>query len=127
MPSVRRPPKFTRNLIRQTLAMRNDPRNHAVQRFLEQSRRNVLADRNSPELKSLASALDVYKRLIEGSPERIETKTLFLDAALREEFDVTPADEEVHFELINQTFPRSKYTPNINVQAMMMFEMLTQV
>ncbi len=119
-------PKFTRGLVGQTLAMRNDTRNHAVQRFLEQSRQSMLADRNSPELQSFASALDVYKRLIQGNDERIATKAMFLDADLREEFAVDPSDEEIHFELINQTLPRSKYTPNINVQAMMMFEMMTQ-
>ena len=119
-------PKYTRRLIQQTLAMRNDSRNHAVQRFLEQPRHKLLADSNSPELKSFASALGVYERLIEGATEKIETKTLFLDAELREEFGVTPADEEIHFELINQTLPRSKNTPNINVQAMMMFEMMTR-
>ena len=118
-------PKYTRNLIKQTLRMRNDQRNHAVQRFLDQSRRSLLADRNSPELRSFASALDVYKRLIEGAPETVETDRLFLDRDLREEFDVTPADEEIHFELINNTLPRSKNTPNINVQAMMMYEMMT--
>ena len=61
-------PKYTRDLIQQTLAMRNDKRNHAVQRFLEQPRQKILADKNSPELQSFASALDVYKRLIEGAP-----------------------------------------------------------
>lgn len=119
-------PKYTRNLIDQTLKMRNDARNHAVQGFLDRSRRSLLADRNSPELKSFASALDMYKRLVEGTPEKVESRTLFLDPTLREEFGVAPADEEVHYELINQTLPRSKYTPNINVQAMMMYELMTQ-
>ena len=119
-------PKFTRSLVRQTLAMRNDARNHSVQRFLEQPRRKLLADRNSPELQSFASALDVYKRLIQGNDESVDTNSMFLDPGLREEFEVEPADEEIHFELINQTLPRSKYTPNINAQAMMMFEMMTK-
>jgi len=119
-------PKYTRNLIRQTLAMRNDERNHAVQRFLEQPRQQMLADRNSPELKSFASALNVYKRLTEGASLPVDAKKLFSDPTLRDEFEVSLADEEIHFELINQTLPRSKYTPNINVQAMMMYEMLTQ-
>lgn len=119
-------PKYTRNLVRQTLAMRDDKRNHSVQRFLEQPRRQLLADRNSPELQSFASALDVYKRLIQGGDEHVDTRSMFLDAGLREEFQIHPADEEIHFELINQTLPRSKYTPNINVQAMMMFEMMTK-
>ncbi len=119
-------PKFTRSLVRQTLAMRNDARNHSVQRFLEQPRQALLADRNSPELQSFASALDVYKRLIQGNDESVDTQAMFLDASLREEFEVEPSDEEIHFELINQTLPRSKYTPNINVQAMMMFEMMTK-
>ncbi len=119
-------PKYTRNLIRQTLAMRNDERNHAVQRFLEQPRQQMLADRNSPELKSFASALNVYKRLTEGASLPVDAKKLFSDPMLRDEFEVSLADEEIHFELINQTLPRSKYTPNINVQAMMMYEMLTQ-
>lgn len=119
-------PKFTRRLVQRSLAMRNDERNHSVQRFLEQSRRSLLADRNSPELQSFASALDVYKRLTESGGESIDTGALFLDPVLREEFLVSPSDEEIHFELINQTLPRSKYTPNINVQAMMMFEMLTK-
>ena len=117
-------PKYTRDLIQQTLAMRNDTRNHAVQRFLEQPRQKVLADKNSPELQSFASALDVYKRLIEGAPQNIDTKTLFLDKQLRADFEVSPADEEIDFEVINNTLARSKYTPNINVQAMMMFEMM---
>ena len=121
-----RTPKYTRSLIEQTLRLRNDARNHAVQEFLEQSRQGLLADRNSPELKSFASALDVYKRLVEGVPQQVDTRKLFLDPALREEFGVTAADEEIHYELINRTLPRSKYTPNINVQAMMMFEMMTQ-
>ena len=119
-------PKFTRGLIQQTLSMRTDERNHSVQRFLEQSRRSLLADRNSPELQSFASALDVYKRLTESGDDSIDTRSMFLDPNLREEFRVDPADEEIHFELINQTLPRSKYTPNINVQAMMMFEMMTK-
>ncbi len=119
-------PKLTRSLVTQTLAMRNDARNHSVQRFLEQPRRKLLADRNSPELQSFASALDVYKRLIQGNDESVDTKSMFLDPGLREEFGVDVADEEIHFELINQTLPRSKHTPNINVQAMMMFEMMTK-
>ena len=119
-------PKYTRDLIQQTLAMRNDKRNHAVQRFLEQPRQKILADKNSPELQSFASALDVYKRLIEGAPQNIDTKTLFLDKKLRDEFQVSPADEEIDFEVINATLARSKYTPNINVQAMMMYEMMTR-
>ena len=119
-------PKYTRDLIQQTLAMRNDTRNHAVQRFLEQPRQKILADKNSPELQSFASALDVYKRLIEGAPQNIDTKTLFLDKKLRDEFQVSPADEEIDFEVINATLARSKYTPNINVQAMMMYEMMTR-
>ena len=119
-------PKYTRDLIQQTLAMRNDERNHAVQRFLEQPRQKILADKNSPELQSFASALDVYKRLIEGAPQNIDTKTLFLDKKLRDEFRVSPADEEIDFEVINATLARSKYTPNINVQAMMMYEMMTR-
>ena len=119
-------PKLTRSLVTQTLAMRNDARNHSVQRFLEQPRRKLLADRNSPELQSFASALDVYKRLIQGNDESVDTKSMFLDSGLREEFGVEAADEETHFELINQTLPRSKHTPNINVQAMMMFEMMTK-
>ena len=118
-------PKYTRSLVQQTLAMRNDERNHSVQRFLEQPRRQLLADRNSPELQSFASALDVYRRLIQGGDEQVDTRSMFLDPGLREEFQVEAADEEIHFELINQTLPRSKYTPNINVQAMMMFEMMT--
>lgn len=117
-------PKYTRNLIGQTLRMRNDQRNHAVQRFLEQSRRSLLADRNSPELQSFSSALEVYRRMVDGADQEVEPGKLFLDPNLREEFRVSPADEEVHFELINNTLPRSKNTPNINVQAMMMYEML---
>ena len=119
-------PKYTRSLIQQALSMRNDTRNHAVQRFLEQPRSDVLADKNSPELRSFASAIDVYKRLTEGRTEEIDTKTLFLDKQLREEFQVTSADEVIDFEAINNTQARSKYTPNINVQAMMMFEMMTR-
>ncbi len=119
-------PKYTRGLVGQTLAMRNDDRNRSVQRFLERPRQAVLSDRNSPEVRSFASALDVYKRLLESGGEPVEAARLFLDAGLREEFGVRPADEEIHFELINQTLPRSKYTPNINVQAMMMFEMMTK-
>ena len=119
-------PKFTRGLIRQTLAMRTDERNRAVQRFLDQSRHSLLSDRNSPELQSFASALDVYRRLVQAGGPSPDPGSLFLSRELREEFGVTTADEEIHFELINQTLPRSKYTPNINVQAMMMFELMTQ-
>ncbi len=119
-------PKFTRHLIEQTLALRNDQRNHMVQRFLAQPRHQMLADKNSPELKSFSSALEVYKRLIEGAPQKIETRSLFLDPALRAEFGVKPEDEEVDFKVINATLARSKNTPNINVQAMMMFEMMTR-
>ena len=119
-------PKFTRGMIQQTLSMRTDERNHSVQGFLEQSRSALLADQNSPELQSFASALDIYKRLTESGDRSIDTRSMFLDPGLREEFRVDPSDEEIHFELINQTLPRSKYTPNINVQAMMMFEMMTK-
>lgn len=119
-------PKYTRDLIQQTLAMRNDKRNHAVQRFLDQPRKQVLADKNSPELQSFASALDVYQRLIKDAPQNVDPKKLFLDKKLRDEFEVSLADEEIDFEVINNTLARSKYTPNINVQAMMMYEMMTR-
>ncbi len=121
-----RTPKYMRHLIEQTIALRNDERNHAVQRFLEQPRRQLLADKNSPELKSFSSALDVYKRLTEGTPQKVDTRTLFLDPMLRDEFAVSKDDEEIDFEVINSTLARSKNTPNMNVQAMMMYEMMTR-
>ena len=119
-------PKYTRHLIEQTLALRNDKRNREVQRFLDQPRRQLLADKNSPELKSFSSALEVFQRLTAETPQQVDTRALFLDPTLRDEFAVSPSDEEIDFEVINSTLARSKNTPNINVQAMMMYEMMTR-
>ncbi len=119
-------PKYFRHLIGQTLAMRSDERNKSVQRFLAQPRHQALADKNSPVLQSFASALDVYNRLLEGGQRGLEPSRLFNDAKLREEFRVSAEDEEIHFQAINGSQARSKNTPNINVQAMMLYEMLTK-
>ncbi|MBM3798241.1 MAG: DUF1501 domain-containing protein [Acidobacteria bacterium] len=119
-------PKYFRHLIGQTLAMRSDERNKSVQRFLAQPRHQALADKNSPVLRSFASALDVYNRLLESGQHGLEPTRLFNDARLREEFRVSAEDEEIHFQAINGSQARSKNTPNINVQAMMLYEMLTK-
>jgi len=118
-------PKYLRHLIDQTLAMRSDQRNRAVQAFLDQPRHQLLADKNSPVVRSFASALDVYNRLLEGSSQTVDARKLFQNQALREEFKIKPEDEDPNFQSINGNLARSKNSPAINVQAMMLYEMIT--
>ena len=97
-----------------------------IDSFLQNAHSEILKDENIDTVRSYHSARNIYRQLTSRgrSLDRPQLKQLFRNAALREEFGVTPDDELVTYRSVNGNKARSKFSPNTNVQAMMSYEMM---
>jgi hypothetical protein len=94
--------------------------------FVDDLHQNFLKDRHGESVAAFSSAVQLYKQLT-GSPGlTLDPSTLFKDAQLRADFNVQVADELTNATSVNGNPARSKDTPNINVQAMMAYELMTK-
>lgn len=119
-------PQKLRGMIRQLREGSDDIVNRAVEGFLDQADRAILEDNNIESVKSYHSARRIYQQLTErgSSVDGNELAGLFEDPELREVFGVRREDELITYRSVNGNKARSKFSPNVNVQAMMSYEMM---
>lgn len=100
--------------------------NRDVESFLGNVRSHLSNDSSLETVKSYASAVSLYDTLERHgaslNPETISR--LFTDPVLRAKFDVQPEDELITYNSVNGNKARTKFTPAVNVQAMMTYEMM---
>ncbi len=103
-----------------------DTVNRAVESFLEGAESNFLSDDHLESVKSYHSAREIHRQLSQrgGSLEASVLEGLFEDRRLRERFRVDREDELTTWRSVNGNKARSKFSPNVNVQAMMSYEMM---
>ena len=119
-------PKKLKRMIEQIQAGSEDPVNQAIEGFLDNAHAEILKDQNLETVKSYHSAREIYRQLNErgSSVKQSDLSQLFEDRELREAFGVRREDELITYRSVNGNKARSKFSPNVNVQAMMSFEMM---
>jgi hypothetical protein len=86
-----------------------------------------MKDKNGESVKSFTAAVAAYRALQGAAGMALTDPSLmFTDAALRTEFGVTDDDEQTQSQSVNGNAPRSKDSPNTNVQALMTYELMTK-
>ena len=89
---------------------------------------HIRADSSLDVVRSYDSARGMFQRMSRAGrtldPQRVAG--LFTDPALRARFAVSPQDELISYNSINGNKARSKFSPRINVQAMMAYEMIRE-
>ncbi len=119
-------PAKMKQMIEQMRQGSESAANRAVEGFLDRAHSAFLSDANLESVKSYYSAREIYRQLNERS-RSFDPRTiahLFRDPALREVFKVRREDELITYRSVNGNKARSKFSPNVNVQAMMSFEMM---
>ena len=104
----------------------SDPVNREIRRFLDDTHKYLVSDQHLEVVKSYNSARQIYLNLA-ARGMKLEESTLtalFTDRALREKFAVKPEDELISYSSVNGNRARTKFAPNVNVQAMMAYELL---
>ena len=103
------------------MATSGDAVNREVQRFLEAPHRAFLRDENIEAVKSYRSAREIYLSLAAKGLKLDHNviRRLFVDPALREEFQVSQDDELLTYRSVNGNKARSKFAPSTNVQAIL--------
>ncbi|MEM7231117.1 MAG: DUF1501 domain-containing protein [Planctomycetota bacterium] len=119
-------PARLRSFFSRMMATSGDAVNREVQRFLEAPHRAFLRDENIEAVKSYRSAREIYLSLAAKGLKLDQNviRRLFVDPALREEFQVSQDDELLTYRSVNGNKARSKFAPSTNVQAMMAYELM---
>lgn len=119
-------PAKLKRMIRQIQKASEDPVHQAVESFLDRVHENALRDDHLESVRSYHSARAIYRQLNARGRglSQMSLSNLFRDAQLREAFEVRPEDELITYRSVNGNKARSKFSPNVNVQAMMSFEMM---
>jgi hypothetical protein len=97
-----------------------------VDRFLQGAHAEILKDENINAVRSYQSARNIYQQMASQGKglQRTRLQQLFKDPVLREKFRVSVKDELITYRSVNGNKARSKFAPNVNVQAMMAYEMM---
>ncbi|MGN6133137.1 MAG: DUF1501 domain-containing protein [Aureliella sp.] len=97
-----------------------------IDKFLQNAHSEILKDENLNAVRSYQSARNIYQQMTTQGKglERSALQQMFKDPALREHFGVAAKDELITYRSVNGNKARSKFAPNVNVQAMMSYEML---
>ena len=119
-------PAKLKRLLREMVVRSQDVVNREVQRFLDTPRAFIRADENIEAVKSYHSARQIYLQLASRGKEidRSTVNGLFSDQSLREEFAIERRDEFLTYRSVNGNKSRTKFSPNVNVQAMMTYELM---
>ena len=119
-------PKKLKQMMREIRQGVDDPVNRAVERFLDTVHEKALKDDHLEAVKSYHSAREIHRQLGSRSDAiaNVDLDSLFEDPSLREAFGIQPDDELITYRSVNGNKARSKFSPNVNVQAMMSFEMM---
>lgn len=104
----------------------SDVVNREIEKFLDEAHTRLVRDRDIEVVKSYNSARQIYANLTAGGKKlnRPQLSQLFTNAELKAKFKVTPADELITYQSVNGNKARTKFCPNTNVQAMMVYEMM---
>jgi uncharacterized protein (DUF1501 family) len=121
-----RTPAEMRNRLAQLGNVTAGARSARIRGFVEDLHQNFLADHHQDSVASFRSAVEIYKQLTSNTGVIVNPSTLFTDPALRAEFAVTAADEATTSTSVNGNPARSKDSPNVNVQALMAYELMTK-
>ncbi len=119
-------PQKLRRMLQQIRQGAEDPVNRAVEGFLDQVHSSALKDDHLEAVKSYHSAREIYRQLSErgSGVDQVDMEGLFQRRELREAFGVEREDEMITYRSVNGNKARSKFSPNVNVQAMMSYEMM---
>ncbi|MCA1597235.1 MAG: hypothetical protein LC772_12550, partial [Chloroflexi bacterium] len=103
-----------------------DPVNQQVQHFLDNVDSYVCKDSHLEVVQSYNSARTIYHRLAQAGLklDRSMLSTLFSSQPLKDQFKIQPSDELITYTSVNGNKARSKFSPAINVQAMMTYELM---
>jgi hypothetical protein len=102
-------------------------RNARIRAYTDDLHTNFLRDKTGETPRAFDSAVRIYKQLNgSGSGVVVNPQTMFTDPALRADFGVTAPDEATTATSVNGNPARSKDAPNVNVQAMMTYELMTK-
>jgi hypothetical protein len=101
-------------------------RSAKIRAFVDDLHARFLQDKQGESTAAFASAVELHRQLTGGSGVVVDPTTLFSDPALKAEFGITPADELTNATSVNGNPARSKDAPNVNVQAMMTYELMTR-
>ena len=119
-------PGTLKKFLRQTQASVDDAVNRKIQAFLDGPNSQFTKESQLAVVKSYNSAVQIYKNLaITGyRMDRSLLGRLFTDTDLRAEFEIEPSDEQLNYRSVNGHKARTKFSPNVNVQAMMAYELM---
>ena len=119
-------PAKLKKMIQQMRQGSENAVNQVIEGFLDRAHSAFLSDENLEAVKSYYSAREIYRQLSERgrSLDPQDISNLFADPELREAFKVRREDELTTYRSVNGNKARSKFSPNVNVQAMMSFEMM---
>ncbi len=119
-------PSRLKRLLGEIAMASGDVVNGEVQKFLDDPEQFILKDKNIEAVKSYHSARQIYLQLAAAGRrvDRNVVENLFSDPALKEEFEVNKRDELLTYRSVNGNKARTKFSPNVNVQAMMAYELL---
>jgi hypothetical protein len=119
------PAKLKKFLLRMQ-ADSGDAVNQQIRKFLDDAPQQFVNDDHIEAVKSYHSAREIYRQLAARGLrlDKNALARLFSDPELREEFQVKPADELITYRSVNGNKARSKFSPNVNVQAMMTYELM---
>ena len=119
-------PGTLKKFLRQTQASADDVVSRKIQAFLDGPNSQLTKDSELTVVKSYNSAVQIYKNLAKSGYkiDRSLLGRLFTNADLRAEFEVQPSDEQLSYRSVNGHKARTKFSPNVNVQAMMTYELI---
>ena len=119
-------PANLKSFLLRMQAASTDTVNQQIERFLDDMKPSLGKDSDVEVIKSFEAASDAYRSLSNrGSAlDRGMLTRLFADPDLRARFDIQPADELITYRSVNGNKARSKFSPAVNVQAMMTYEMM---
>ncbi|HET6382270.1 MAG TPA: hypothetical protein VFJ58_02675, partial [Armatimonadota bacterium] len=119
-------PSNLRQFLMRMKTESSDPVNQQIQHFLDNSDSYLSRDANLEVVQSYDSARKIYQRLAADGLklDRSLLSRLFTDPDLKSKFNVQPGDELITYTSVNGNKARTKFSPSINVQAMMTYELL---
>jgi hypothetical protein len=121
-----RTPVEMRNRLSQLGNVTAGARTQRIRAFVDDLHQNFIADHHGESVAAFSSAVSIYKQLTSGTGLIVNPSTLFTDMTLRSEFGVTAADEATNSTSVNGNPARSKDSPQVNVQAMMAYELMVK-
>lgn len=122
-----RTPTEMRNRLSALGNVTSAARSQRLRAFTDDLHDNFLRDKTGESARAFDSAVRIHRQLNGANTGVvINPAQMFADAALRAEFGVQSADEATTATSVNGNPARSKDSPNVNVQALMTYELMTK-